>query len=313
MYGTQTGYARLVPAAFDSWTSLFDDLGKSRFVQTGCLSIGRTDTSWAERSISMLRESGIEYQILNLSQARRRYPWLRFQPADSMVYTPEGGILLADEILEDLTSHLVKNGAVLIPDCHISTFQGTDVISEDGRIFESDHAVIALGAWHPEYFSSPIRSSRQIIGRIHTPPSNLCIESQCPMVLDIDTDRGFYFVPGSSSFPAKFGDHHKHSYQSPDSDRTVSQDEQEEIARLADYRFMESDQIAIDDYGVCYYSMAPNDSVLLEHQSGSLSISGGSGHSFKWGPLFGRLIAEVILGSREYDVVRDVIAGRHGM
>jgi glycine/D-amino acid oxidase-like deaminating enzyme len=51
----------------------------------------------------------------------------------------------------------------------------------------------------------------------------------------------------------------------------------------------------------CFYTMAPNEDFVLDHHPESRSVvvgAGFSGHGFKFGPLTGRILAELALDGR---------------
>jgi len=319
LYGTQKFYASLVPVALESWSSLFEQLEERYYIETGCLALGLTNSSWTRESISSLAEMGVEYQVFGNEELRRRFTWLKLGQKEAGIYTPAGGILLAKEILTSLKTYLLGEGVAFTPHCEIASVDSSEGVlrSKSDEQFEADYIVTALGAWHPafsdkdpSFLNDSIVSSRQTIGRCFSPSSELTVENNCPMILDMDGEAGLYLVPGSESFPMKFGGHHLHKIEPPKTERSVTASERTQLDSILNDRIQTDSPIVVEDCSVCYYAMAPQSSIILEQRRSSLSISGGSGHSFKWGALFGELLADVVSGTRTFEDVREIVGGR---
>ncbi len=312
VYGDQKGYGRLVPHAFAAWENLFEDIGEDHFLSTGCLSLGRKGTDWLDVSTKSLTNLNLEYEVLSQFEAQNRFPWLRFHSTDDILYSPDGGILRADKILANLAQYLKDANVRLIENCEIESFEVSNcrVASAVGRSFSADILVTALGAWHSQFFESPVRASRQVYARSYSPPAAMTVDAGCPMILDLEAGGGFYFIPGNSIFPSKYGNHISRHYEAPSDIRELSALEVQTLCEIADDRFSSGCAPDVDEYGVCYYSMVPDEQVRFEQRERYFSISGGSGHSFKWGALFGKLIADAITAKRKPDMVREIIAGR---
>ena len=64
-----------------------------------------------------------------------------------------------------------------------------------------------------------------------------------------------------------------------------------------------------DQYGVCFYSCTEDQRPNVLQTGHSTRLFGGSGHSFKWGALFGELIADLLTTERSLADVQEIVRG----
>lgn len=102
-YGNMAGYGRIVADAYTAWDLLWQEIGHSLYIETGTLALAGTDAKWVENSAAMLPQLGIPMQ--RLTPKATSLEWALF--------TPTGGVLLADKILTSLAEYLPHQGVAL--------------------------------------------------------------------------------------------------------------------------------------------------------------------------------------------------------
>jgi glycine/D-amino acid oxidase-like deaminating enzyme len=309
-YGSQQGYANLIPAAFGAWDRLWKNLGVSHYIQTGCLALGSKSAGWIRQSIQSLDQMEIDYQVLNHGQVAESFPWLKMATEEEALFTTEGGILLARKILESISIQLASLGVGLHSHTEIESidFERSVVRGRDRTSYHGDFILCALGAGHTRFFPGEIIPIRQVYSLIDDAPQFATIEHGCPMILDISDEGGFYFVPGSSAFPVKIGDHLSRLQGIPYSLEEITDLDRKHIQSISNTR-LSPDWAKPSRFGVCYYSCTPDNAIQFESGDTHAKIYGGSGHGFKFGALFGELIADVITGKRKSADASRIISG----
>ena len=117
-------------------------------------------------------------------------------------------------------------------------------------------------------------------------------------------------IPGSASFPAKYGDHVIRTPGNPGAPQTISPTEKAELARLMKSRVKSGIAENADEYDVCFYSCTSDRHAGLIEEGRLIRLFGGSGHSFKWGALFAELISDVLDHERNGYKVSEIVSSR---
>ncbi|NQV72503.1 FAD-dependent oxidoreductase [bacterium] len=309
-YGDQQGYANLIPAAFGAWDRLWTNLGVSHYIQTGCLALGSVSSGWIQQSIHSLDQMDIACQVLDHGQVAESFPWLKMGTDEKALFTKAGGILSARKILESISIQLASLGVGLRSHTEIESidFKRSIVWGTEKNNYQGDFILCALGAGHTRFFPGEIIPIRQVYSLIDDAPQFATIENGCPMILDISDVGGFYFVPGSSAFPLKIGDHLSRLQGNPYGPETINESDRNHIQTISDTR-LSPDWAQPSRYGICYYSCTPDNTIQFESEVNYAKMYGGSGHGFKFGALFGELIADVITGQRKPADVSRIISG----
>ncbi|MBT6424854.1 MAG: FAD-dependent oxidoreductase [Bacteroidetes Order II. Incertae sedis bacterium] len=318
-YGPKKGYASLIPFAFEAWDRLWKQLNTSFYIETGCLAIGRLDHDWIPSSIGSLKEAGVPFERLSSGEASNRFDWLTFEENEECLFTPEGGILQSGPILEALAAYLgpgqdSKHSVTkckIIANCLITEINAerAEITANNEAKYIFDHVLLTTGAWHNTFYPEEIVAYKQKFGLQFDLDAHIRVENDCPMILDLAEDGGFYFIPGSSAFPAKYGDHVVRSAGHPDVDRTISEKEKSELLALMKSRVRMGLTDQADQYGVCFYSCTEDQRPNVLQTGHSTRLFGGSGHSFKWGALFGELIADLLTTERSLADVQEIVRG----
>lgn len=302
-YGPMRGYARLVPEAYRCWDALWDAFGHVLYEKTGTLAVGDPSTAWVEHSAASLEELGVAFERLSPAAARERYPFVSVRDVKDVLYTPEGGVLLADRILRAAADLLATRGGRLLDCTPVDGPEDLGRLAADAR---ADAVVISTGSWAsvPSAFAEyAVTPTRQVVGYLHDPPDELVgdREGRGPMILDLDKTSGFYLVPSVRGTPAKIGDHVPGR---EDADERLDAPTDEERLRLS-HLFEGALGRPVPDtmsFGLCRYAMTADRRFILregKRLSGRpgtrvLVAGGGSGHGFKFGPLIGQLVADVV-------------------
>ena len=66
-YGDMTGYADLMPKAFQIWETLFRDLGRRHYEEVGIAYFMRGDTPWLAPSLASLQKNGVAHRDVPLA------------------------------------------------------------------------------------------------------------------------------------------------------------------------------------------------------------------------------------------------------
>ena len=302
-YAAEFGYMRMVEQAYTDWERLWRFLGARLYVQTGTLVIGPEGAARVSESAAGLRELGIEHELLTGAQVGQRFPVVRGHEIGSALYSPSGGVLLADRIVRSLAARLTAAGVTVRTNSPVQSVdpRGATASLADGTVIRADRLIICAGPWVgrllPAY-AARVTPSRQTIAYLQPPADLRAAWRTCPMVLENRNRIGFYVVPPVADTPLKVGDHGFTLTGDPDEDRGLGRAAAAEAASAARHRLVGFERYGVISARHCFYTVQPQERFIVEPVENAWVATGFSGHGFKFGPTIGRAIADGVLERR---------------
>jgi sarcosine oxidase subunit beta len=295
-YGAATGYMRMVDSAHAAWDLLFSEAGERLYVPSGTLALAEAPGGWLAESRAGLRGDGHRVEDLDAAAVAARFPFLSPEGIADAFHLPTGGVLLARRIVDALARLLAARGVGIRRGRAVAVNPDRAALTmEDGRRLSADLLVVAAGPWGPRLvpgLAARVRPTRQILVRLAPPPGLAAAWERAPMVLDLAGDGGFYAVPPVAGTPLKIGDHRFAPTTDPDGPREATAEEAEAILGLARHRIPGLESYRILSAAACWYDVEPEERFVLEPiGTGTIVMSGFSGHGFKFGPLLGLALA----------------------
>lgn len=289
--GSSHGRSRIVRKAYPDrfWTELLLDAyacwrelealaGQSLLHECGLLYFGPRDHPEIHSGAAGLNALHVEHRILEPEDVSE----LRLRPGEVGIFTPEAGWVDAGQAVA-VTRHLAREaGATWLP----------RRVEPDERL-EHDRLVVAPGPWIddwglPGWTVSVTLQTFAYFRGVRSGP--VWIEAAD------DHPYGFPSEPGSRAF--KMALHHPGPVVDPRGPRPAASEAA--LARLAEVarsRFMiETPEVV--EVGTCLYTNRPDEGFRIEAREDAVLISACSGHAFKFGPWLGRVVADVVGGSR---------------
>ena len=264
-YG-DAGMVRLARRAVEEWRRL----DRSLLLENGLFETGLAAAGCADA----LQEAGEPFEWLEPGEAQRRFPEARFR--SPVLWTREAGCVRADLALR--------------------TLAGMVEVLEQSRIddpteLEADVVCVCAGPWLGRLAELPLRVQIEQVGYFAGAPDDR------PSVIDHgDGGHAWYGVvtPGVGYKVAQ--DAGRDEEFDPDrDDRPV---DAAVTARLLDHVSTAFPGLAAEPARVdaCLYTMTPDRDFILDRMDGIVVLGGDSGHAFKFGPLLGRLAADLAQG-----------------
>lgn len=296
-YGDRHGYARLVLDAYRAWDRLWERTGTSQYIPTGTLAVGFKGSQWISSSIESLRMMRLPVEPLDAPSLSERFPYVRLDDDDDALYAPDGGVLLADRILQDLVRLARQSGVDIRENVRLNPTERPN----------GDHVLWCTGAWTQ---LPDVIPSRQVVGYLANPPSWAFVNEQVPMILDLDERGGLYVVPGVKGTLWKIGMHRYSMTGSPDDSRSVFDVELDELAAIYRQRIDHASGPGPLSGRACWYAVQDDSRFQLREMETGLWFYGGSGHSFKFGALTGEVLTRVLTGACTVDAAARLLSGR---
>jgi sarcosine oxidase len=308
-------YVPMVQRSFELWRALESAAGTPLLHETGGLMIGVPGCALVEGALRSAELHGLQHSILSADEVHARYPALTPEPGMIAVSEPRAGVLRAEACVSALLDQSQRSGALLRFDEPVMEWQVQDdrvsVLTARGE-YQSRQLVVSAGAWVGSLLPGlqlPFTVERQVFYWFEPDgDSDLFTPTHCPVHLwQYDGNRFFYGIPEQGA-GIKVAFHHGGEVTTADTvQRDVSVVEVNEV-REAIRRFVPGADGALRSSAVCLYTNTPDEHFWIDRHPESprvLVASPCSGHGFKFAPVVGEIVADLIEGRKpRFDLSR---------
>ena len=311
-YFEDPAYVPLLLHAYELWAGLErDDPGIFRL--TGGLMLGRPEEEVVAGALASAREHGLPYDVLDAREIRSRFP--AFAPADDEVGVHEerAGSVRPERTVLAHWRRATRAGAVLWDGGRALAWEADDsgvrVLTPGGTI-EADRLVMAPGAWAPYQLADlglPLVVTRQTVFWFRpADPAAYALGTQPVFVWERPGLRPYGFPCLDDDGGVKVGLHHRGEETHPDLvERYVSQEEAREVAGLLRPMLPSLEGTYLRAIACLYTTTPDNHFVIgLHPRHGNVAVACGfSGHGFKFVPVVGEILADLVLdGSTRHPI-----------
>ena len=313
-------YVPLLRGAFDGWRELQQQSGRELVRLCGGIYIGDPDSVIFTGSLEAALVHGLPHEVLDAAEIRARFPTMG--PADHAVglYEPNAGYVRPEETVLANVELDRRHGASLHFEEPVTSWTttpggGVEVVTSKGR-YGADRLVLTPGAWAPQLLPMPvpIAVERQIFywfepdftARV---PYQRYAEGHPVYIEETDGNGmlyGFPIVDGpKGGLKLAFYRQNVGTTTPQTIDRTVHREEVDAMLRRARQLFPNLSGRLVKA-ATCMYASAPDDHFVigrLDDMPQVVVACGFSGHGFKFVPVVGRIVADLVqTGSTAYDI-----------
>jgi sarcosine oxidase len=320
-YGSSGGWSRmiriahyedawLVPlaeASWDRWLALGEEVGTTLLQETGGLYGGPPGHAVVEGSREGAARHGLACEELDAAEIHRRWPM--FRPADdtTAIFEAKAGMLHADranaahlEVAERASAELRFGRRVV--DWRPAPGGGFEVEAADGSVVGGDHLVLSAGPWIGDLVPDlglPLRVERECPCWF-TPtvdPTSVGAD-RLPIWVIVEQGTAYYGIRHDPEVGLKVSIHHWGTFGDPDEiDRVVGDAEIERIRAWMRTRMPEANG-PLANARVCLYTNTPDEQFVIDRHPAAAGVafaSACSGHGYKFAPVIGEILADLVL------------------
>ena len=318
-YFEGAAYVPLLQRSFEGWRELEAESGRDLVRLCGGLYLGDPDNPVVTGSLEAAALHGLPHEVLDAGEIRTRFPTMR--PADHVVgvYEPNAGYVRPEEAVLAEVALARRHGADLRFDERVTGWLapggGVEVRTDKGT-YGADRLVLTPGAWTPQLLPGivPIAVERQVFAwfqpDLTSGPGYDAYAVDHPVYIE-ETDGngliyGFPMIDGPEGGMKLAFYRQNDGTTTPDAiDRTVHPEEVEGIRRRAVELFPHLTGPMVRA-ATCMYASAPDDHFVIdtldEHPQVVLAC-GFSGHGFKFVPVVGEILADLVeTGATHHDL-----------
>lgn len=307
-YFEGAAYVPLVQRAARLWDELGTRLGERVMFVTGTLDCAPADSPLTYQSRVSCQANALPYEELDGEEITRRFPGFRLPKAYTGIFQPDGGFIASDRALAGYQTLAIADGAEIrarekmLGFQSISSSGGVRVRTSHGT-YEAESLVLSTGGWigdHIPALKKVAVPERQVLGWFQPRDAKLFTPDRFPASILKTEASHFYHFPlwGAPGF--KIGAH-RHLFQQSDAetlDRNIYPEDEALLRKGLEFAFPEANGACLR-MTACHYTVTPDEHFILDRLPGAPQVivaSPCSGHGFKFGSVFGEVLADLASG-----------------
>lgn len=306
LYFEGAGYVPLVQRAYELWAALEQDTGRDLLTVTGGLVVGPPDGEVVAGALASARQHGFPHQALDRNEVTSRFPALRLEAGHVAVHEDAAGILVPEACVAAHLEMAARHGAELRTGEKVDGWRaargGGVVVSATSGVETAERLVVAAGAWSGEVIVSPVplQVERQFVAWLRpTDRPELFHPDRLPwFYAERGEEPALYGIPDLAGDGVKVAFDHGGAAVSPDDVPGVSQDEMDALVSAAT-RYLPCLRGAAGVGKTCLYTNTPDGHFVIGQHPDSpdvVLVTGFSGHGFKFCPVIGEVVADLVTG-----------------
>jgi len=300
-YGGDRHYTEMALESLRLWKELEREASQELLIPAGLLMLEGDDehaNRFNKSSFRMLTKLAAGARIYDGSELKKQFPQFR---AGSAVFDPHGGVILASKSLETFASEAGSHGVKILKR-HVTKFRdksGLEIETTEGQTIRAKKLVVTVGPWTNSLLKdglTGITPTRQQL--VYLKPSRDLERfrpSSCPVFF---TDH-HYGLPAAGIDGIKISNKELIDPVDPETARrSVDRDQIEQCRDVCRKFVPDLAEGEVVQTKVCLYDMTENSDFVIDRDPDHRDIVYGygfSGHGFKFAPLIGKLLAELVL------------------
>ena len=305
-------YVPLLRRASALWRELEKLSNRELLVTTGIAELGPPDGELVRGTLAAAAAHRLPHEVLDAAALMRRYPAFTIPQNYAAVVQPDGGYVEAAAALETSIRLAVDAGAVVRTEekvVAVESRRGGVRVTTDRATIDADGAVVAAGPWAARVLPRlrlPLRVTRQVVGWFE-PTDARAFAAGFPVFL-LESRHGIHYgFPPYGRMGIKIAKHHHcNEVVEPDRyDTTVSAADAAAISAPLD-AFLPGANGRLLGAETCLYTMTPDETFIIDRLPDAPQVviaSPCSGHGFKFAPVVGEIVADLItMGTTPHDI-----------
>ncbi|HEX6962002.1 MAG TPA: N-methyl-L-tryptophan oxidase [Lacipirellula sp.] len=306
-YFEHADYVPLLLESYRLWEELEHLAGKELKRETGLVEIGPPDGVVVPGVLQAAALHGLDVQRLTAEEIKRRWPALR-PPADSVgVFERRAGLLSVERCVEACLNAARAAGAELLAGVEALGWAASDdiVVQTSAGEFRAEKLVITAGAWAGQVLSAlnvKFQVRRIPLSWYAPTDSSTHADAGFPCYL-FELPHGiFYGFPAIDQRGVKAAEHSGGDVIADPLhvDRGLTAEDQAPVDAFMQ-RHLPAVRTPCIEHAVCLYTMSPDEHFVVDRHPADERVvfaAGLSGHGFKFTPILGRLLTELVVDGR---------------
>ncbi len=309
-YGPDEDYTALADRCIELWRKWNAKFGIELYHETGVLFVCQHPMQPGDfeyESCRVLEKQGHRFERFDSFTFHQRFPAFAEDRFQDGFFDPDAGYVESGRVVATLIEHARSLGVELREHAKFAALAESDrrvegIVLEDRHRINGDAVIMATGAWTPHllpFTKKFLRSTAHPVFHLRPKQPNFFLPERFPFFgADIST-TGYYGFPLNQGV-VKIANHGPGREMSPDSpERVVTREDENDLRKFLRSTIPGLAEAPIVYTRVCMYCDT-NDGdfwIAPDPDRPNLTIATGDcGHGFKFAPVLGELIADVVEG-----------------
>lgn len=306
-YFESPDYVPLAQRSFELWRELEEASGVALLSTSGAIYVAPKDHALLGGVRSAAEQHSLSIENLDRQGMAKRFPGFSLPKDWEGVFESRGSVLQAESCLRAHTDLARKHGAELRFGCGAKSWKqtasGSIIVESDAGRCEADAVILTVGPWAPNALREldlPLSGRR--IPVIHFEPKRSDLYDAKDMsVYFWATPQGvFAGFPNIAGEGMKIMRHDVGDACTPETvRREVTPSDIGELESFTD-TYMPYANGGVIKSLVCLYTMTPDNHFVIDRHPGFQNLvyaTGFSGHGFKFAPVVGEILADLVLNN----------------
>jgi glycine/D-amino acid oxidase-like deaminating enzyme len=310
-YGADEDYTELAERSIKLWRKWNEEFGIELYHETGVMFVRQREMKPGDfeyDSFEMLQRRGHKVARMDSMELWRRFPAWNPELFRDGVLEIEAGYAESGRGVTALVERARSDGIELRENSRFSHLDEGDgrvkgIVLNKGECIAGDHVMMAVGAWTPyllPFTKKFFRASGQPVFQLKPPRPDLFAPERFPVFGADITTTGYYGFPLNRDGIVKIANHGPGREMSPESpQRAVTSEEEENLRKFLSWAFPALADAPIVHTRVCMYCETHDGNFWIApdpERQGLVIAAGDCGHGFKFAPVLGEIIADVVEG-----------------
>ena len=286
-------YVPLLQRSLSLWQELEAETGSELLTLNGALMLGEPSSEAVTGALASAQSHGLDVRLLGTEELGA-YPGLVAAPGTVAVLDAAAGFLRPEAAVRAMLSRVQR-------------VERESAVRSLDDLGDFDFVVVAAGAWARGLVPSlPLSVERQVLAWFALEPgANWLTPDRFPVFIFETPDAGdFYGFPTLDGTSLKVARHHHGRATEPDHvDRIVSDADLEPLRHFV-AAHLRGVSGRVTRSATCMYTNTPDESFIVDRLPGDpriLVVSACSGHGFKFAPVIGEIVADLVCDGATQD------------
>jgi sarcosine oxidase len=307
-YFEHPDYVPLLLRTYEHWRELEQVTNRTLFHQTGLILSGPAEGETIVGARLSARLHGLHVESLDSPTATARWPSFSF-PADHVIeFEPAAGTLLVEACVKAHVDEARRHGADLRDNQTVrgwSSDGSTVVVRTDSNEFHAKSLVVTAGAWASRSVADlgvPLKVLRKFVAWFPVRDREYRVSHGTPTYFFEQPHGTFYGFPSLDGQTVKVAEH-SGGEQVTDPASVDRERHESDTARLCDFvaAHLPGIEPNVVRHSVCLYTVSPDQHFVVDQHPRWKNVAiacGFSGHGFKFAPVMGEALADLVQHGR---------------
>lgn len=322
-YFEHADYVPLALRSYELWRELEAVSGQKLFTQTGLLQVGPATGHVVPGVLGSAERHGLSVEALRPAEAMRRFPCFHVPDDAATAYEPAAGALRVEECVAAHVAAAQALGVEVWKDGVLrwtASGDGVEATTLHHGAVSAARLVIAAGPWSfaaLEQLNLNLRVLRKPQLWYATSGPQYTAAGRCPAFLFETADGVYYGLPGFDERGLKAAEHSGgEPVGDPLSvDRELHPSDRERVERFL-HAHLPGLEPRLTAHAVCMYTLSADEHFIVDRHPEWKQVAfaaGLSGHGFKFTPVLGQALAELVTTGRTACPIGFLRADRPGL